>query len=70
MRSAPRSQFGTGNYDESKTEGFFLSPVPGKAKARVVALASVKVAHVAACFLHPLHARRLPFLSLSLVDMF
>ncbi|KAL1526045.1 hypothetical protein AB1Y20_020866 [Prymnesium parvum] len=29
---APLCQFGTGNFDSSKTDSFFLSPVPGKAK--------------------------------------
>lgn len=38
-RTASRSaiatmQFGTGNFDDSKTEGFFLSPIPGQAKVR------------------------------------
>ena len=31
-------QFGTGNFDDSQTEGFFLSPIPGQAKARTLAL--------------------------------
>ena len=30
---APRMQFGTGNFDDTQTEGFFLSPIPGQAKA-------------------------------------
>jgi len=32
--STPLCQFGTGNFDSEETTGFFLSPIPGKAKVR------------------------------------